>query len=66
MLSKFKECRFVAPAVCWLLQEYEGERNEAGERHGAGRAVFPNGDIYQGQYEHGKRHGEVTGNLINH
>ncbi|KAG7331165.1 hypothetical protein KOW79_005134 [Hemibagrus wyckioides] len=40
--------------------EYEGERNEAGERHGAGRAVLPNGDIYQGMYEHGKRSGQGT------
>ncbi|KAG9329652.1 hypothetical protein JZ751_003360 [Albula glossodonta] len=37
------------------LGEYEGERNEAGERHGAGKAVLPNGDTYQGQYESGKR-----------
>lgn len=41
------------------MQEYEGDRNEVGQRHGVGKAVFPNGDIYQGQYEHGKRHGEV-------
>lgn len=44
----------------WFAQEYEGDRNEAGERHGVGKAVLPNGDIYQGQYEYGKRHGEVT------
>lgn len=64
VLSKFKECvaqkAFIPTAVCWLLQEYEGDRNEAGERHGVGKNVFPKGDIYQGQYEHGKRHGEVT------
>ncbi|XP_074519747.1 radial spoke head 1 homolog isoform X3 [Halichoeres trimaculatus] len=42
------------------LGEYEGDRNEAGERHGAGRAVLPNGDVYQGQYENGQRHGEGT------
>ncbi|XP_053482833.1 radial spoke head 1 homolog isoform X2 [Ictalurus furcatus] len=40
--------------------EYEGERNEAGERHGAGRAVLPNGDTYQGMYEHGNRSGQGT------
>lgn len=44
-----------------LLQEYEGDRNEAGERHGAGKAIFPNGDSYEGQYKHGSRHGEVKG-----
>ncbi|KAI1885457.1 hypothetical protein AGOR_G00220400 [Albula goreensis] len=42
------------------LGEYEGERNEAGERHGAGKAVLPNGDTYQGQYESGKRCGQGT------
>ncbi|XP_049916698.1 radial spoke head 1 homolog isoform X1 [Epinephelus moara] len=40
--------------------EYEGDRNEAGERHGVGKAVLPNGDIYQGQYENGRRHGQGT------
>ncbi|KAA8581017.1 hypothetical protein FQN60_002598, partial [Etheostoma spectabile] len=39
---------------------YEGDRNEAGERHGVGKAVLSNGDVYQGQYEHGKRHGQGT------
>ncbi|KAJ0060474.1 hypothetical protein NL108_012890 [Boleophthalmus pectinirostris] len=43
-----------------LLGEYEGERNEAGERHGSGRAVLPNGDRYEGQYQYGKRHGQGT------
>ncbi|XP_054432221.1 radial spoke head 1 homolog isoform X1 [Pteronotus mesoamericanus] len=42
------------------LGEYEGERNEAGERHGHGRARLPNGDTYEGSYEHGKRHGQGT------
>lgn len=45
--------------VCLSEQEYDGDRNEAGERHGVGRALLPNGDVYQGQYERGKRHGEV-------
>ncbi|XDA71539.1 hypothetical protein R6Z07F_001891 [Ovis aries] len=40
------------------LGEYEGERNEAGERHGHGKARLPNGDVYEGSYEHGKRHGQ--------
>ncbi|XP_036936435.1 radial spoke head 1 homolog [Acanthopagrus latus] len=42
------------------LGEYEGDRNEAGERHGVGKALLPNGDVYQGQYERGKRQGEGT------
>ncbi|KAL6094793.1 rsph1 [Pungitius sinensis] len=40
------------------LGEYEGDRNEAGERHGVGKAVLPNGDVYQGRYEKGSRHGQ--------
>lgn len=43
----------------FVLQEYEGDRNEAGERHGQGKAVLPNGDTYQGAYENGKRSGQV-------
>lgn len=42
-----------------MLKEYEGDRNEAGERHGQGKAVLPNGDTYQGAYENGKRSGQV-------
>ncbi|KAM4697305.1 LOW QUALITY PROTEIN: radial spoke head 1 homolog [Discoglossus pictus] len=42
------------------LGEYEGDRNEAGERHGQGKARLPNGDTYEGQYESGKRHGPGT------
>ena len=42
-----------------LLQTYEGERNEAGERHGQGKAELPNGDRYKGLYANGKRNGQV-------
>uniref|UniRef100_A0A8I3W489 Radial spoke head 1 homolog n=1 Tax=Callithrix jacchus TaxID=9483 RepID=A0A8I3W489_CALJA len=42
----------------FFTQEYEGDRNEAGERHGRGRARLPNGDTYEGSYEFGKRHGQ--------
>uniref|UniRef100_A0A452VNV3 Radial spoke head 1 homolog n=1 Tax=Ursus maritimus TaxID=29073 RepID=A0A452VNV3_URSMA len=41
-----------------LFHEYDGERNEVGERHGHGKARLPNGDTYEGNYEHGKRHGQ--------
>uniref|UniRef100_A0A8C9QC93 Radial spoke head 1 homolog n=1 Tax=Spermophilus dauricus TaxID=99837 RepID=A0A8C9QC93_SPEDA len=41
-----------------LGQEYEGDRNEAGERHGHGKARLPNGDTYEGNYQSGKRHGQ--------
>ncbi|KAF7251170.1 hypothetical protein EYD10_03191 [Varanus komodoensis] len=40
------------------LGEYEGERNEAGERHGHGKARLPNGDTYEGEYANGKRNGQ--------
>uniref|UniRef100_A0A8B9FMB0 Uncharacterized protein n=1 Tax=Amazona collaria TaxID=241587 RepID=A0A8B9FMB0_9PSIT len=40
-------------------QEYEGERNAEGERHGRGKARLPNGDAYNGEYEHGLRNGQV-------
>ncbi len=41
-------------------QTYEGERNEAGERHGKGVAELPNGDVYDGYYDKGKRNGQVS------
>ena len=40
-------------------QVYEGERNEAGERHGQGKATLPNGDKYDGSYQNGQRYGRV-------
>lgn len=40
-------------------QEYDGERNSEGERHGRGKARLPNGDTYDGEYEHGFRSGQV-------
>ena len=42
------------------MQTYEGERNDAGERHGQGKATLPNGDVYEGSYEKGQRHGKVS------
>ncbi|XP_032681944.1 radial spoke head 1 homolog isoform X2 [Odontomachus brunneus] len=40
------------------LGVYQGERNENNERHGSGKALLPNGDVYVGQYRHGLRHGK--------
>ncbi|XP_065643208.1 radial spoke head 1 homolog isoform X2 [Hydra vulgaris] len=40
------------------LGHYEGERNEAEQRHGMGKAFFPNGDTYEGMYALGKRNGK--------
>ena len=42
------------------LGEYEGDRNEEEERHGKGKAKLPNGDVYEGEYSHGKRRGQGT------
>jgi len=39
------------------IGEYEGERNEKEERHGQGKTILPNKDLYQGSYVHGKRDG---------
>ena len=37
--------------------KFEGEYNEKNQRHGHGHAEFHNGDVYDGLYENGKRHG---------
>lgn len=47
-------------ALISVSQEYEGGRNDNDERHGVGKATFPNGDAYEGKYEYGKRHGNGT------
>ena len=44
--------------ACHPGQTYEGERNEAGERHGKGTSKYPNGDSYKGEFVHGKRQGQ--------
>ncbi|KAF7205120.1 radial spoke head 1 homolog [Nothobranchius furzeri] len=44
---------------------YEGDRNEEGERHGFGKAFFPNGDMYEGDYKNGMRHGQGTYRFCN-
>ncbi|XP_017108802.2 radial spoke head 1 homolog [Drosophila bipectinata] len=36
---------------------YLGGRNAAGQRHGRGWAILPNGDQYDGNYRKGRRHG---------
>lgn len=48
--------------IQWLIiffcQTYDGERNKIGERHGNGKSVLPNGDMYMGGYCKGLRHGK--------
>ena len=43
------------------VQLYAGGREEKAEpekeRHGLGKSLFPNGDTFEGQLEHGKRSG---------
>ena len=36
---------------------YKGDFNKAGERHGHGMEVFDNGEVYAGQWSHGRHHG---------
>ncbi|KAJ3116764.1 hypothetical protein HK100_000978 [Physocladia obscura] len=36
---------------------YEGERNESKQRHGKGKNIFVNGDVYDGQYQFGAKSG---------
>lgn len=36
---------------------YEGDLNEAGEKHGRGILNYADGDIYEGGFAHGLRHG---------
>ena len=40
------------------IGEYEGERDDAGQRSGLGHNKFPNGDEYRGMYLHGMRNGK--------
>ncbi|KAK0083113.1 hypothetical protein PV325_009311 [Microctonus aethiopoides] len=40
------------------LDEYEGDRNDKGERHGYGKTLSSNGDVYIGEYRQGFRHGK--------
>merc|ERR1712151_134888 len=42
------------------IGDYNGERNEKGERHGEGITILPNGDRYEGSYKNGFRHGHGT------
>ena len=44
--------------------KYDGEYNDKNQRHGHGRAEFHNGDMYDGQYENGKRHGRGVYKLV--
>ena len=46
------------------LGHYEGDRNEEMERHGFGKAYFPNGDTYEGNYDRGRRHGKGLYRLV--
>lgn len=41
---------------------YEGEKKDgdATLQHGKGKATYPNGDEYEGEYQEGKRHGQGT------
>lgn len=40
-----------------ILQEYAGERDAAGLLHGQGRAEFISGQVYDGDWQHGRMQG---------
>jgi len=44
--------------------KFDGGYNDKNQRHGLGHAEFHNGDIYDGQYENGKRHGHGVYKLV--
>lgn len=37
--------------------EYEGNKNELGERHGKGKCVWVDGTVYEGEWLNNKKHG---------
>ena len=45
-----------------LHHGYEGETNEAGERHGFGILRLEDGSVYSGQWKLGRRSGKGTAN----
>ena len=46
--------------IVYVVQEYEGGRNDKDQRHGRGKARLPNGDTYEGMYDCGTRNGMGT------
>ncbi len=38
-------------------QQYEGDTNEKGKRHGIGCLKYVNGDVYEGEFKNDLRHG---------
>lgn len=39
------------------IEHYSGNKNRQGEREGTGVYCFLNGDVYDGQWKKGKKHG---------
>ena len=37
---------------------YAGKRDEFNQRSGSGKAIYANGDVYEGQFYEGKKHGD--------
>lgn len=48
-----KRVQFLAKHGLWV-----GPRNDVNDRHGFGKSLYPNGDLYEGDYFEGKRHGQ--------
>lgn len=47
-----KRVKYVA-----TLGIYAGPRDEFNQRSGSGKAIYANGDVYEGDFHHGKKHG---------
>ena len=43
-----------------VVETFEGEKSEAGLPHGAGKATFKNGNVYEGSWKEGYMHGAGT------
>ena len=50
--------QWIQPMVTKGTSGYEGEYNEDKEKHGMGTEIYPNGNIYTGTFQHGKRQGK--------
>lgn len=50
----------IPPRTKKYAGEYEGDFDDRGVRHGSGKVVFPNGDVYTGKFKNGMRQGFGT------
>jgi len=48
-----------------IREEYIGQTNYQGQRHGKGRYVFRKGDLYEGEWKNNKMHGSGKFKCLN-